>query len=707
MEKPLISVIIPVYNTEKYLPKCLDSVLNQNNKNIEIIVVNDCSPNNCNEIVNDYIKKYDNIKLIENKNNLGLYNTRLVGIKEAKGEYVMHVDSDDYILPNSLNELIKIINEDDYDIIAFNHIIETIDGKFKKAEWQNKIVSNSVLLNDNYEAYNKLFTNCLSESMHSKLIKISLYKHVNEVKRNITFQEDYLAIITILFHSKLIRFCSKEYYVYYDRVNSSTKFQNMSYKQKVKTLDNLIFVNENTIDFFKDKNLHSYFHMIKYRESNYFNWIYNGIISNLNEDEEKEIKDLILKTFPLISPNLKILDRINKSSDNNCFLSIIVPVFNTEKYLKRCLDSIVNQSFKDIEIILIDDCSDGNCYEIFEEYQKNNKNIKYIKNEQNLGSAWSRLNGLSYAKGEYIHFVDSDDWVFDDCYRKIHKYLENKYDCLHFDGIYAYDDKTTKRIKFQIPENTELIGKRKAFEDMFVEDKRRRPIWSRIFRKKYLLKAAQYMPKSHLSVADDWILNLFALFFVKKYRSVSDIFYYYFQDNPNAMTAVVENKKDVKFSVDKLDNTLRQTYDSYNAVVNFLEQNKVWEKYGVLWQLYITRDIQYQFLNPYMNLENYLLDLSKENKEKYINESIKLFQYHYIKISNLLKFIQYNLYKSNGGNINVLIYLIHKYKNSFKSFTQNIFHYLFSVNRNYDRVTIYFLGFKITIIRKRKRKFKY
>ena len=155
MEKPLISVIIPVYNTEKYLPKCLDSVLNQNNKNIEIIVVNDCSPNNCNEIVNDYIKKYDNIKLIENKNNLGLYNTRLVGIKEAKGKYVMHVDSDDYILPNSLNELIKIINEDDYDIIAFNHIIETIDGKFKKAEWQNKIVSNSVLLNDNYEAYNR------------------------------------------------------------------------------------------------------------------------------------------------------------------------------------------------------------------------------------------------------------------------------------------------------------------------------------------------------------------------------------------------------------------------------------------------------------------------------------------------------------------------------------------------------------------------
>ena len=701
---PLISIIVPVYNTEKYLPKCLDSILNQNNENIEIIVVNDCSPNNCNEIVNDYIKRYDNIKLIENKNNLGLYNTRLVGIKEAKGKYVMHVDSDDYILPNSLNELIKIINEDDYDIIAFNCLIEDDKGNIYESPPQNKILQEKIIYDKN-EMYEELFLGSLPESNATKVFKRELYSCLDYVNRNIVFQEDYLAIIQLIFSSKAIRLTSRECYIYYQRSESSTKFQNMNYKQRVKTLEDLIFVNDKIINFFKDKNIYNiyYANIIKQRENMYYDWIYNGIISNLNDNEEKEIKDLIFKAFPLISPNLKILDRINKPSNNNYFLSIIIPVFNTEIYLKRCLDSIVNQSFKDMEIILVDDCSSGNCYEIFEEYQKNNKNIRYVKNEKNLGSAWSRLNGLSYAKGEYIHFVDSDDWVFEDCYLKIHKYLGNKYDCIHFDGIYAYDDKTMQKINFQIPENMELIGKRKAFEDMFVNDSRRRPIWSRIFRKKCLLKAAQYMPKSHLSIADDWILNLFALFFVKKYRSVSDIFYYYFQDNPNAMTAVVENKKDVKFSVDKLDNTLRQTYDSYNGVVNFLEQNKVWEKYGALWQLYITRDIQYQFLNPYKNLENYLLDLSKENKEQYINESVKLFKLHYIKISCLLKFIQSNLYTSNGGNINVLIYLIHKYKNSFKSSTQNIFHYLFSVNRNYDRVTIYFLGFRITL----KKKVKY
>lgn len=180
-------------------------------------------------------------------------------------------------------------------------------------------------------------------------------------------------------------------------------------------------------------------------------------------------------------------------------ISVVIPVYNTEKYLKRCLDSVVNQSFKNMEIIIVDDCSSGNCYEIFEEYKNNNANINYIKNEENLGSAWSRLNGLSYAKGEYVHFVDSDDWVEKDCYIKILEYLGNEYDCLHFNGIYSYEDGTTKEAYFQIAENMILVGEIKAFNDMFIEDSRRRTVWSRVFRRKCVLKGVYAMPKVNLS----------------------------------------------------------------------------------------------------------------------------------------------------------------------------------------------------------------
>ena len=135
-----------------------------------------------------------------------------------------------------------------------------------------------------------------------------------------------------------------------------------------------------------------------------------------------------------ISDNLK-----TKNIENNPYFSIIIPVYNTEKYLRRCLDSLVNQTFNDIEIIIVNDCSQGNCKEIIEEYQKNNlnKNIKYIRNDENLGSAWSRLNGLSHSSGKYIHFVDSDDWVEKDCYQKIYKYLGDKFDAIYFNGSYS------------------------------------------------------------------------------------------------------------------------------------------------------------------------------------------------------------------------------------------------------------------------------
>ena len=89
-------------------------------------------------------------------------------------------------------------------------------------------------------------------------------------------------------------------------------------------------------------------------------------------------------------------------------LSIIIPVYNVEKYLPKCLDSILNQSFKDFEIICINDGSSDNSLKILEEYK--DKRIIII-NKENAGSGVARNAGLEIAKGEYIFFVDGDDWL--------------------------------------------------------------------------------------------------------------------------------------------------------------------------------------------------------------------------------------------------------------------------------------------------------
>ena len=112
-----ISVIVPVYNTEKYLPKCLDSLVNQTLKDIEIIIVNDGSPDNSQKIIDDYVKKYKNIKAFEKKNG-GLSDARNYGIKKASGEYIAFLDSDDYVTVDMYEKMYKKAISQHFDMVV-------------------------------------------------------------------------------------------------------------------------------------------------------------------------------------------------------------------------------------------------------------------------------------------------------------------------------------------------------------------------------------------------------------------------------------------------------------------------------------------------------------------------------------------------------------------------------------------------------------
>ena len=127
-------------------------------------------------------------------------------------------------------------------------------------------------------------------------------------------------------------------------------------------------------------------------------------------------------------------------------LSIIVPVYNASKYLERCLDSVINQTLKEIEIICINDGSSDNSKTILENYAKKDNRIKII-NQKNLGLSASRNKGIKYANGEYIFFVDADDWIeLNTCEITYNFAKEKNLDLLLFgakniddDGI-TYDD---------------------------------------------------------------------------------------------------------------------------------------------------------------------------------------------------------------------------------------------------------------------------
>ncbi|KAF2081154.1 glycosyltransferase family 2 protein [Flavobacterium sharifuzzamanii] len=112
-------------------------------------------------------------------------------------------------------------------------------------------------------------------------------------------------------------------------------------------------------------------------------------------------------------------------------VSVIIPVYNAQNYLKKCLDSVLNQTLKDIEVICIDDCSSDGSYNILKDYSSKDSRLKYYRNDKNIGQGLTRNRGLDLVQGEFVAFVDCDDWIEPEMY----EVLYSKNDIQKFDLV--------------------------------------------------------------------------------------------------------------------------------------------------------------------------------------------------------------------------------------------------------------------------------
>ena len=107
--------------------------------------------------------------------------------------------------------------------------------------------------------------------------------------------------------------------------------------------------------------------------------------------------------------------------NNSPYFSIIVPMYNAEKYIRICVNSILMQTFQDFELIIVDDCSTDNSYNICRELYGNNEKIHLFRHEKNQGPGIARNLGMENSRGEYIFFIDSDDAIIPNALEKLHK----------------------------------------------------------------------------------------------------------------------------------------------------------------------------------------------------------------------------------------------------------------------------------------------
>lgn len=218
-------------------------------------------------------------------------------------------------------------------------------------------------------------------------------------------------------------------------------------------------------------------------------------------------------------------------------LSVIIPVYNVEKYLKRCLDSVINQTLKDIEILCINDGSTDDSLSILEEYKSKDSRIVIITQE-NKGLAATRNVGIENAKGEYLAFVDSDDWInakFSECLYNSAK--ENNCD-IAVGNIMRVPNKG-KATPFLQYENTQIYEDTNSkFE--ICDIPKMCYVWNRIYKRDQILKYNIRFIEG--KVYEDVIFSHKALFYLDKLITVPDAIYYYFRHSNSIVAKRIKIK---------------------------------------------------------------------------------------------------------------------------------------------------------------------
>jgi Glycosyltransferases involved in cell wall biogenesis len=405
---PHVSILVPVYNVEKYLGECLDSLVNQTLKNIEIICINDGSTDGSLEILKEYSNKDTRVKIIDKKNT-GYGNTMNLGIEKASGEYIGIVESDDFAELDMFEVLYKEAKKNDLDVARCNfYYYKTVDGSNVKSKFSWVVHDKVYAPSDDWGPFYQ------QPSVWANIYKTSFIK-----KNKISFLETPGAsyqdtAFSFKVYALANRFKIIETPLIHYRTDNDASSSVQSTSKVYCVCDEYAEIKR----FIKDRGLYEkYRQLVPHLQYHGYMWNYRRLAEPYNgefmqvwreeftkEYEERNISDTRF-TKREYENVMNILSNGKLTS-----ISVIVPVYNMENYLRKCLDSLINQTLRDIEIICVDDGSIDRSPEILQEYQSKDSRIKVIT-KKNGGLSSARNAGIAATHTEYIGFVDSDDWV--------------------------------------------------------------------------------------------------------------------------------------------------------------------------------------------------------------------------------------------------------------------------------------------------------
>lgn len=306
---PKVSVIVPVYNVEKYLIKSLDSLVNQTLEDIEIIVVNDGSTDNSKKIIEIYKEKYKNkIKYLE-KTNGGLSDARNFGIPHATGEYIAFLDSDDYVELDTYEKMYNKAKEENADMVECDFIWE----------YPNKTKIDIGII---YTNKKEMLTYARVVAWNKLIKRDLLEKYKIEFPKGLRYEDVEFFYKMVPYYNK-VSFVKEPLIHYIQRESSISKVQNERTKEIFEVLDNVInyYKNKNLYNEYKDELEYTYsrlllcsslFRMVKIKDKKVKKELLNATWTKLNEKfpnwkknkilkENKSMKNLYMKTINRIT----------------------------------------------------------------------------------------------------------------------------------------------------------------------------------------------------------------------------------------------------------------------------------------------------------------------------------------------------------------------------------------------------------------------
>lgn len=258
-------------------------------------------------------------------------------------------------------------------------------------------------------------------------------------------------------------------------------------------------------------------------------------------------------------------------------LSIIVPNYNNEKYLNKCIEYLIGQAYKNIEIIIVNDGSKGNSDEIVQKYQKKDERVKYVKHDTNKGLFQARLTGASQATGDYIAFLDADDYATIDFYRTMMRNAEeNKSDIVIGNTVLEYDN--GRRIQYNLFDMNfkELTGSQ-CLDEYFRQEGLNfswHTVWNKIYSMNIWKKAEEHYKKmeKRLIMTEDFSFSTVLFYYANKITKVPNDNIFYCQHEVTSTSI-----KDINYN--KVENNINDLITSFTFVENFLKEVKVYDKY--------------------------------------------------------------------------------------------------------------------------------